>query len=235
MAKPSGNQAGRTQAHPLTRASVIAAAVTLADEGGVEALSMRGLAKRLQVEAMSLYNHIADKEDLIDGMVDLVAGEIALPPRDGHWKQALRHRAVSAHEALTRHPWACSLLGLRLNIGPNMLANFEAELECLVTAGFSYPLSDHAMNAIDSHIRGFTLHQLKFPIQPEKYAQAAQEYLPLLPNETYPTFRALAELIISGAYDGLNDFSFGLDLILDGLDLALTRQPNADGESPVPT
>lgn len=208
---------------PLTRGRIIAAAVALADEQGVEKLSMRGLAKRLRVEAMSLYNHIADKNDLIDGMVDHVAGEIILPTRDAHWKEALRQRAMSAHAVLIRHPWAGMLMGLRLNAGPNTLAHFEAVLAHLVGAGLSYEMADHAMNAIDNHIRGFALQELNFPIKPKDYAQAAQDCLPQLPPGTYPHMRALAEKVSSGAYDGLNDFSFGLDLILDGLErLVLT-------------
>jgi AcrR family transcriptional regulator len=202
----------------LTRERIIMAAVALADEQGVETLSMRGLAKRLRVEAMSLYNHIDSKDDLIDGMVDHVAGEIIVPERGAHWKAALRARAISAHEVLLRHAWAATFIGLRLNVGPNMLAHFEAVLAHLVEAGFSYEMADHAMNAIDNHIRGFTLQELRFPIKREDYAQTAKDYLPQLPAESYPHMRALAERVSNGAYDGINNFSFGLDLILDGLE-----------------
>ncbi|MDP2356205.1 MAG: TetR/AcrR family transcriptional regulator C-terminal domain-containing protein [Beijerinckiaceae bacterium] len=212
---------GRTSPSPLTRAKIVAAAVTLADEHGLERLSMRGVASRVRVEAMSLYNHVGGKDDLIDAMVDYVVGEIAPLARDAPWKVALRHRSLSAHEALTRHPWACPLIGLRLNVGPNMLAHTEAVLACLVEAGFSVEMADHGMNAIDNHVRGFTLHKLNFPIQPNDYAKAAEEYLPQLPPETYPHLRALAQMVMSGVYDGLNDFSFGLDLVLDGLERSL--------------
>jgi AcrR family transcriptional regulator len=209
-------------ASPLNRANIIAAAVVLADEQGLAGLSMRAVAKRLRVEAMSLYNHVAGKDDLIDGMVDHVAGEIASPAREGPWKVSLRQRALSAHDALNGHPWACPLIGLRLNVGPNMLAHTEAVLARLVEAGFSYEMADHAMNAIDNHVRGFTLQDLSFPIEPKDYAKTAEEYLPKLPAETYPHLRTLAEKVMSGAYDGLNDFTFGLDLILDGLERLLT-------------
>jgi AcrR family transcriptional regulator len=206
---------------PLSRTSIIAAAVELADRDGLERLSMRGLAGRLGVEAMSLYNHVADKEDLIDAMVDCVAGEIRRPTQDAFWRTALRQSAVSAHETLLRHGWACPLIGLRLNVGPNMLACTEATLACLVEAGFTHELADHAMNAIDNHVRGFTLQALSFPIAPKDYAQAARDYLPSLPPGTCPQLRRLAEKVLDGSYDGLNNFPFGLDLILDGLERLL--------------
>jgi AcrR family transcriptional regulator len=218
MAKGGGKERRRGSASPLTRTAIIAAAVELADERGMERLSMRELAKRLRVEAMSLYNHVADKDDLIDGMVDCVAGEIAPPSRESPWKAALRQRAVSAHDTLARHPWACPLIGLRLNVGPNMLLHTEAQLARLVEAGFSYELADHAMNAIDNHIRGFTHQELNFPIEPEHYAQAAREHFPKLSPEVYPHLHRLAAKVMSGEYDGLGDFTFGLDLILDGLE-----------------
>lgn len=222
----------RASSGPLSRARIVAEAVALADRHGFQNLSMRGLAERLGVEAMSLYNHVVDKNDLIDGMVDHVAGEIALPAREAPWKPALRQRALSAHQALVRHPWACPLIGLRLNVGDNMLAHVEAGLARLVEAGFSYEMADHAMNAIDNHVRGFTLQQLNFPIEPKNYAQTAQDYLPKLPPETYPHLRNLAERVASGAYDGLDDVSFGLDLVLDGLERLLRDGGAASRSSP---
>ncbi len=224
MARSPIKKRQRASAVPLSRAKIIAVAVALADEQGLDGLSMRGIAKRLRVEAMSLYNHVAGKEDLVDGMVDHVAGEIALPARQASWKVALHQRALSAHDALNRHPWACPLIGLRLNVGPNMLAHTEVQLAHLVEAGFSYEMADHAMNAIDNHVRGFTLQEISFPIKPTDYAKAAEEYLPNLSPELYPHLRTLAERVMSGVYDGLNDFSFGLDLILDGLESLLPQQ-----------
>jgi AcrR family transcriptional regulator len=233
MATSPGDKRRRPSASPLTPAKIIAAAVAIADKQGLEGLSMRGVAKRLRVEAMSLYNHVAGKEDLIDGMVDHVAGEIALPARESPWKVALRQRALSAHDALTRHPWACPLIGLRLNAGPNMLAHIEMELAHLVHAGFSHEMADHAMNAIDNHVRGFTLQELRFPLKPKDYAKAAEEYLPNLPPELYPHLRTLAERVMSGVYDGLGDFAFGLDLILDGLERLLPGRAAAPQSSHV--
>src|SRR4051812_32136238 len=124
----------------LTRAKVLTAALEMADEGGLESLSMRNLAQALNVEAMSLYNHVANKEDILDGLVELVASEIAVPRVGGDWRAAMRQRALSAHAVLTRHPWATLLLVSRVNVGPNMLRYVDATIGCLVEAGFSYPI-----------------------------------------------------------------------------------------------
>ncbi|MBD3677490.1 MAG: TetR/AcrR family transcriptional regulator C-terminal domain-containing protein [Rhodobacteraceae bacterium] len=203
---------------PLSRDRIAEAAVALSDEAGIEALSMRKLAQRLGVEAMSLYNHVGGKDDLLSAMVDRVVGEIALPASGGDWKAEMRRRAVSAHAALMRHPWATALLVSKPNMGPAMLDYVEATLSCLVTAGFSYEAADHAWNAIDSHVYGFTLQALNFPFAPDDYADAAAEHIDMIPADRYPHLRALAERVMQRQYDGLHDFGFGLDLLLDGLE-----------------
>ncbi|MET9211956.1 MULTISPECIES: TetR/AcrR family transcriptional regulator C-terminal domain-containing protein [unclassified Nocardia] len=202
---------------PLTRERVLRAAIDLADQEGLDALSMRKLAKAVGVEAMSLYNHVANKEDLLDGIVDLVVAEIYVPRADGDWRAELRHRATSAHEVLLRHRWATGLLGSRVNVGPAMLRYIDATLACLITAGFSYEQADRAWNALDSHIYGFTLQAINFPLDPAEYASAAQRFLPLIPTETHPHMHALAALVIDGTHSGIADFTFGLDLLLGGL------------------
>jgi AcrR family transcriptional regulator len=211
----------------LTRDKILRAAVRLADRGGIDAISMRKLAQSLGVEAMSLYNHVANKDEVLDGITDLVVGEIALPPRGGDWKDAMRARARSAHEVVLRHPWATMLIVSRMNIGPGMLRYIDATLAVLRDAGFSYELADRAWNAMDSHIYGFTLQQLNFPLDPSEYASAAREYLPLLPADQYPHMRALSELVIAGQHSGVHDFDFGLDLLLDGLDRLRDRERSA--------
>jgi AcrR family transcriptional regulator len=203
---------------PLSRERVLRAAVRLADETGIEALSMRNLADALGVKAMSLYNHVAGKDDVLDGMVDLVVGEIELPTAGADWKAAMRRRAISAHEVLMHHPWATMLIVSRINVGPAMLRYMEATLGCLREAGFSSVEADHAWNAIDSFIHGFTLQKLNFPLRPADYASAAEQFLPAIPAEQYPYAHELARQVIDGDHDGLNDLTFGLDLILDGLD-----------------
>jgi len=214
------------QSKTLNRDSILNAAVALADERGIDALSMRKLAETLGIEAMSLYNHVKNKDDLLDGMVDMVVAEIELPATNIHWKLALRQRAISAQEMLLRHSWASMLIVSRINIGPAMLRYSDASMGCLRAAGFSYALADHAINAIDSHIYGFTLLKSNFPIEEQEYAQAAEQFLPMFPASIYPHARGWAEEVISGRHSGINEFTFGLDLILDGLErLANGTQP----------
>lgn len=214
-------QTGHDVRAPLTRDRVLQAAIRLADNAGLAQLSMRKVARELGVEAMSLYHHVSSKEGLLDAMVDAVIAEIALPATEGDWKQAMRSRALSARGVLLRHPWAALLVISRVNVGPAMLGYIEAMLACLRRAGFSYSMADHAWNAIDNHVYGFVLQELSFPIAPGKYAEAARAFLPMLPVERYPHMRALAGQVIDGSHSGLNDFSFGLDIILDGLERLL--------------
>ena len=203
---------------PLSRERVLHAAITLADESGLDALSMRRLGDALGVEAMSLYKHVKNKDDILDGIVDIVAGEIELPGGGGNWKVAMRGRAISAHEVLMRHPWATMLIVSRANIGPAMLRYVDATIGCLVEAGFSYVQADHAWNAIDSYVYGFTQQKLNFPFEADEYAVVAEAYLPLIPAEYYPHLHGMSREVISGRHDGLHELDFGLDLILDGLE-----------------
>jgi AcrR family transcriptional regulator len=222
----STKRAKSSQRQPLSRERILQTALILADQQGLAALSMRKLAEALQVEAMSLYNHVTHKEDLLDGLVERVVAEIEVPTAGGDWREAMRRRAHSAHAALMRHPWATQLFVSRVNVGPNMLHYLDQTIACLHTAGFSYALADHVWNVLDSHLYGFTLQALNFPLEPEHYAQAAGEFLPLLPADQYPHFKALAQLVISGEHTGLQDFSFGLELLLAGLEsLRLRGQP----------
>lgn len=203
---------------PVTRERVLRAAVALADAQGLDALTMRALGAALGVQAMSLYNHVAHKDDVLDGIVDLVVAEIDVPSAAAPWRDAMRARALSAHAVLMRHPWACGLLMSRANVGPAMLRYVDATLGCLHGAGFSLPMADHAWNAMDSFIYGFTLHKLNFPFKPEEYAVMAAHFLPNLPAERFPTMRALTEQVVAGTHDGLHELAFGLDLLLDGLE-----------------
>jgi AcrR family transcriptional regulator len=203
---------------PLSRERVLHAALRLADEGGIESLSMRKLAQALGVQAMSLYNHVANKDDLLDGIVDRVVSEIEVPSLDTDWKTAIRRRAISAHAVLLRHSWATMPLVSRVNAGPAMLRYVDATLGCLVEAGFSFEMADWAWNAIDSHIYGFTLQELNFPFEATEYSEAAKNGLSLLPAHKYPYLNQLTHYVIEGRYDGLHDFEFGLELILNGLD-----------------
>ena len=206
---------------PLDRARVLDAALAMADADGIAALSMRRLAQALGVEAMSLYNHVAHKEDLLDGLVERVASEIELPTSSLPWKDAMRRRALSAHAVLMRHPWATMLFVARMNIGPTMLMYVDRTIGCLREAGFSYPLADHAWNAIDAYVYGFTLQRLNFPLEPAEYASAAAQFLPMVPAERFPYLRGMSEEVISGRHDGLQHLEQGLDLLLDGFERIL--------------
>ena len=206
---------------PLSKERVLRAAVALADKGGLATLSMRNLGQALGVEAMSLYNHVANKDEILDGMVEVAVGEIDLPAAGAVWKTAMRRRAISAHAALVRHPWASGLIVSRINIGPAMLRYVDSTLGVLRTAGFSYAMVDRAWNAMDSFIYGFTLQELNFPFQPDEYADVAADYLPQLPADEYPHLAELTKLVMGGEHDGVAEFEFGLDLILDGLEREL--------------
>jgi AcrR family transcriptional regulator len=204
---------------PLSRERVMRAAIALADASGIESLSMRKLGQDLGVEAMSLYNHVANKDEILDGIVDLVFGEIALPSGEGDWKPAMRRRATSAHEALLRHPWAPSLMQSRTRPGPATLRHHDSVLGSLRNAGFTLVMAAHAISVIDGYIYGFALQQINIPLQSrEQVAVVGESILRQMAGE-YPH---LAEMITKHAmlpgYDYGREFEFGLDLILDGLE-----------------
>src|SRR5260370_18494507 len=205
---------------PLNRERVLCAALVLADRDGIESLSMRKIGQELQVEAMSLYNHVANKADLLDGLVDLVFSEIALPADQAVWKTAMRERAISARDALLRHPWAISLMQSRTKPGPATLRHHNWVIGSLREAGFTIDLAAHAYPVMDGYIYGFALQQMNLPYHTsEENAEFAENILRQLPAAEYPHF---AEMIIEHAmkpgYDYAEEFEFGLDLILDGLE-----------------
>lgn len=212
------NKRAKTARAPLTGERVVSAAVGLADAEGLASLSMRRLGEALGVEAMSLYKHVANKEAILAGIVDRVVAEMEAPAIGGDWRAAMRRRAVSAHATLRRHPWATMLLASRANVGPAMLRYVDATIGCLRAAGFSYVLADHAWNAIDSHVYGFTLQAQNFPFAPEEYARVAAGFLPALDAEVYPYLHAMTTEVVAGRHDGMHEFTFGLELILEGLE-----------------
>ena len=212
----------RTARTPLSRDRVLHAAVALADEGGLEALSMRKLGEALGVEAMSLYTHVANKVDVLDGMIDIVFGEIELPSGEDGWKTAMRQRAISVRRVLSRHRWAIGLMESRMSPGPATLRHHDAVIGCLRHAGFSIELTAHAYAALDSYIYGFALQERGLPFDtPDETAELAQVILQRFPADQYPH---LAEFttghVLRPGYDFGDEFEFGLDLILDGLEKA---------------
>ena len=201
---------------PLSRARILQAALALADEGGVEAVSMRRLGRDLGVEAMSLYKHVADKEAILDGIADLVTEEMEVPDPDLPWLEAIRRSAVSAHQALRRHPWAGAVLESRLNPGPARLRYLDAVVGVLRGAGFDIATVAHAFMALDSHTYGFTMQELAMPFDASGASGVAEDLATRVFANGYPNLAAMAELAMSGAL--LLDFEFGLDLLLDGLE-----------------
>ena len=224
---------GRPPRIPLTRERVLQAAVALADESGSESLSMRKLGEAVGVEAMSLYHHVANKEDLLDGMIDVVFGEIDLPSGGEDWKTAMRQRAISARRVLSRHGWAIGFMESRSSPGPATLRHHDAVIGCLRAAGFSIELAAHAFSVLDSYIYGFALQERSLPFHtPEETAELAQDILAGFPADTYPHLAELAtQHVLRPGYDYGHEFEFGLDLILDGLQAASDR---AAGAPPTP-
>lgn len=172
---------------------------------------------------MSLYNHVRNKDDLIDAMVEAVLAEIERPLPGPAWRDGLSARAVSMRTAILAHPWVPQLIVGRLNIGPNMLALYDATIGCLVAAGVDHARADHLCNAMDSLIYGFHLLERTFPLQPENYADAARAFLPQIDLDRLPHMHAMTRLVAEGQHSGVHDFAFALDLMLDAIDAATTR------------
>ena len=204
---------------PLRRARVLQAAVELADEAGREAFSMRALAQELGVVPMALYKHVANKEELLDGMVDIVFGEIELPSGGLDWRTAMRRRAISAREALQRHGWAIGMMESR-HPGPANLRNHNAVMGCLRGAGFSFKMAIHAYSVQDAYIYGFALQERDTAFEtPDSAGEAAQRRAAMIGAlEDYPHLAEIARKLPESGYDNTVEFTWGLDLILDGLE-----------------
>jgi len=183
---------------------------------------MRELARRLGVEAASLYNHVAGKDDLLDGMVDLVVAEIDLPSRDVDWKEAMRRRAVSAREVFAHHRWGAGLIDSRGRSGPSSLSYADRVLGALLHAGFSPRLAASAFLALDSYIYGFERQRSNIaPADDEGSVEVAEEVLAAIPQGAYPALALVATEYATQPFDDAAAFDFGLDLILDGLERLL--------------
>ncbi|MBU5948213.1 TetR/AcrR family transcriptional regulator [Streptomyces sp. PAM3C] len=219
MRERNTGRRGASARTPLSRERVIGTAMAVADEKGAAALTMRAIAEPLGVEAMSLYHHVAGREDILDGMVDAVFGEIDLPPRGTDWKSALRHRADSARAVLLRHPWAVGLMDSRSQPGPATLRHHDAVIGTLRAGGFSVPMAAHAVSLIDSYLYGFVLQELSLPFRgASELDEVAGAILRDMPADTYPHLTELAtEHVLKPGYDYAGEFTFGLALILDAL------------------
>lgn len=211
---------------PLTRERVLHAAIAIADAGGIAALTIRSLADELGVKPMSLYHHVANKEAIIDGVIDVVFSEIDLPPADSDWRTALRRRAYSARAVLRRHPWATPLMESRTHPGAATLRHHDAVIGTLRRGGFSLALAAHAYSLMDSYIYGFALEEAALPFTPQNVGDAVAGFLAQFPVHEYPHLAELGmEHVMRPGYDYGAEFDFGIELILDGLEQRLNRSP----------
>lgn len=211
---------------PLSRERALAVAVGIADREGIALVTMRRLAQELGVEAMSLYHHVANKDDILSGMVDFVFGEIARPSSEVDWKSAMRARADSARTVLLRHPWAVGLLESRSQPGLETLRHHEAVVACLRDAGFSIRLTARAYAMLDSYIYGFVLQETNLPFKTsEESHEVARGIMEGVPADAFPRLTELAtEHVLKPGYAFGNEFEYGLTLILDGLARALRAE-----------
>jgi AcrR family transcriptional regulator len=209
----------------LSRERVVRAALGQADAGGLEALSMRTLAELLEVAPMAAYRHVANKEDLIDGMVDAVFGEVDLPAPGADWKTAMLQRAISMRGVLERHRWAIGLMESRTNAGPASLRHHDTVIGILRAAGFDIEMAAHAYSLLDAYIYGFAMTHLNLPFDtPESVAEVAQTMLAPFPAGDYPNLlEFITEHAMKPGYDYADEFEYGLDVILDGIERARAK------------
>lgn len=218
---------------PLSQESILEAAVAVADDGGLHAVSMRSVGRQLGVEAMSLYHHVASKSALLDALADRVIGRVALPTIDAAWRPAMEDLAASTRAVYTQHPWAISLIESRATPGPAILRHHDRVLGCLVTSGFSIALASHAFSAIDAYVFGFVITELQLPFSAGE-GEAFSTQLDL-PADEYPHLVALMrELVIGRAYDYGDEFEYGLALLLDQIEVrhAAEAAPTRSGGVP---
>jgi len=210
----------------LSKQRVVTEAIRLADHEGVDKLSMRGLANELGAGVMSLYYYVANKDELLDVMIDVVFEEIELPTDPADWQTAMRQRAVSARQVLARHPWAITLMESRTAPGPANLRHREAVFACLRQAGFSVEMATHANWLLDSYVYGFALQEASLPFDTaEEFAGMGEDvFMPQLPPDQYPYLHEAAATLVAAGYDPADEFTFGLDLILGALE-ALAAAP----------
>ena len=205
---------------PLTRERVLDEAMKLADGGGIEALSMRKLGQALGVEAMAVYYHFANKERVLDGIVDLVFGEIDVPRIGADWKAEMRRRAISVRDALLRHRWAIGLMESRTNPGPANLRHHDAVISCLRAAGFDMAATATAYSLLDSYIYGYAMTKMNLPFEDTSDIVELSETMlaPFAPGEYQNLADFITEHAMKPGYDFANEFEIGLDVVLDGLE-----------------
>lgn len=210
----------------LSRQLVVQTAIQHADSAGLDALTMRQVAGLLQVAPMSLYRHISNRDDLIDAMIDVLFGEIALPLGSAHWKTAMRIRAVSLRNVLARHRWAIGLMESRRRPGPSNLRHHDAVIGKLRSAGFDIGMVAHAYSLLDAYTYGYALTKMNIPFETtDEIAAMAQDMFEPFPANEYPNLAEfVTDHVMKPGYDYGEEFEYGLDLILNGLEEALGGQ-----------
>ncbi len=222
------------QRSALSRQRVLDGAMTVADAGGLDSLTIRSLAQELHVAPMAIYHYVANKDEILDGVVDLVFGEMEYPSADGDWRTAMARRCRSARQVLRRHPWAIPLLQSRRAPGPATLRHLDAVIGCLRGAGFSVRMTAHAYALIDSYVYGFALSEASLPINgPDTVAEVATSMQAQFSIGDYPHLLEFStEHVMQPDYDFGNEFNFGLDVVLDALTVDATKPSKATATRP---
>ena len=201
----------------VSRDQVLDAALEIADEGGLGAVTMANVGARLGVEAMSLYRHIGNKDEMLDGLVDRVYGEIEVPADATDWREALRRQAVSAHAVLRRHPWAIAVMESRAQPGPANLGHHDAMVGILFRAGFDGPSAVRVYNLLDSYIYGFALQEATLPFSsPEEMEEQSAQMLAAM-ADAYPNLAMVQRELVGKGFVYAEEFEAGLDIILPAL------------------
>jgi AcrR family transcriptional regulator len=204
---------------PLTRDRILRSALAVADEGGLPGLTIRSLAQRLGTKPMSVYHYVANKDDILDGLVDLVFAEIELPEATGDWRAQMTRRARSAIEVLGRHSWSIGLLESRTTPGPATLKHHDATIAALRAGGFSIVQTAHAYAVLDAYTYGFAVQLSSLPFEgPDGAADVAESIVAAMAAGEYPHLAEFADQhALQPGYDFADEFEFGLALVLDGL------------------
>ncbi|HQE31093.1 MAG TPA: TetR/AcrR family transcriptional regulator C-terminal domain-containing protein [Propionibacteriaceae bacterium] len=214
---------------PLSRERIIEAAAAVADEGGLSAVSMRNVGRKLGVEAMSLYHHVADKEALIDSLTDWVFAQVDLPVMTDPWRSAMASRAASARRVLSAHPWALGMIESRTNPGPATLRQHEAVLGNLRRAGFSVRLAGHTFSILDAYVFGFVLTEVHLPFEDDSGAKEFVGNLDLDATAFPYLSEFISDRVMGGSYNYGDEFDDGLQMILDAIEARLAAEASQRG------
>lgn len=222
MGRRSAEVANRA---PVSRERTLEVALAVADSDGIGAVTMRRLARALGVEAASLYHHVKNKEEILDGLVEMVAAEVDLPKPSADWRESVSQRARHTRAVLRRHPWAVSLMASRTNPGPATLGLLEAGIRCFREGGFSVLLAAHAISTVDSYVHGFVLQEVNLPFHDEaELATMTAAIMQTFPASEFPyLFEMTVEHVLRPGYDYGAEFDSGLTVVLDGVVLLLEQ------------